>query len=286
MKAQSHECTRIQEELLQLDLNRHQREAVTRILKHLESCDNCRNAVHDYDMIHDAVAADIETPIELDPIAAERICESIHSYSSSRWRWRSVLWPTVAAACLLLTLAMFVMTATRLNRPEHDSIRELAKGPSEREISQGIQAFARVSSVFDNRAGWIVLSEQVSDVGLTDQPIQASTRPVVVYLNLKKQGKIVSEMTLAMIPGPAAHLEIPNTAGRQVRLTLQAAPNRPQQLKISMEMAPDFSINASLNMEFGQPVRAAQFVTSQGNFELVVGIYSDNQARNIDPAHL
>ncbi len=161
-----------------------------------------------------------------------------------------------------------------------------SQGPSEADITQGIQAFNNVSSVFENRTSWVALSDETSDVGISDAPMSATSQPVIVFMNLKQKDQVVSELTRAIVPGQAAHLEVPTTAGQKVRYTLNVAAGDPHKITISIDLSPAAEIKTTLRMKYGQQVQAASIRTTQGTYELTLGLYGEKKSAPSDKTKL
>lgn len=268
-------CLQIQQELLELDWDAQERQKAARVLKHLDECEKCRAAAADYDTICQTMLPDHADVPTLDPDAAERIRQSIEDAPKSRFRIGPWVWRIAAAACLLITLT--VVFSQMLKAPDHHASVAGSRGPSDAEVSQGIQVFKNVAALFDNRTSWVALSEKSSDIGLADTPVPESSKPVVVYLNLQRQQTAISELTLAIVPGQTARMEIPTASGQLIRYTLHVASTNPHQLTIGVDVSNEAMLRTTVKLNFGRQVQAARIQTTQDSYDLVVGLYSGKE---------
>lgn len=276
-------CSHVRADLLGFDWDHADRQCAAAVLAHLEVCAACRQAAMDYDELREAVRPAADEPM---PRGGWQAFGQKFHFKSPRphpLRWRTFV-ATAAVVLVALGLANLYLTLQRLPTGVSgmSGLPASSVGLSKADIDQDAQAFRQVSSVFDHRAGWILLSDQATDLGLTPMPADPASPLLLVHLQLWRDAARVSQATLAVIPGQAAQVTIPSTDGHQLAYTIQTSAAEPGALQVYLEIASPGNARAAVatlatqfRFEPGRMIKAGQLATSQGFYELKVGIYQE-----------
>ena len=280
-------CDDSREALLDLSLTAEQRERVASALAHIAVCQDCQAAIADFDQISEAIGrADICMP-ENDwvnhAIQAGRIP------GNHRHRRRAVAFLT--AACLAL---VFVTVGYLFGR--RDTPAEIAILPppapdslpiNSSDLADRVSVFEHVNQAFDNRAGWVLVSDNASDVGLDPGP---STDRGMLLLRLTVTRKdprnankksIVSSADLAILPGRTAKLSMPFPQHRLLSYEISVGTGNPTALGLIAQLLPTrpasaavkpiAALSTTLDLRPGEASPAGSFVTGSDGYELTIG---------------
>ncbi len=192
--------------------------------------------------------------------------------------WRSAM----AVAASIVFLALSIVGTSYLSIRSHQPMQDIP-GPASlvqfkpAEVSQQVEAFAKVSEAFDNRASWMLISDHTSDVGVAEANIPERTL-LLLRLSLLHAGAIISHADLILIPGQQADLTLPSSDGQILHYRMSASNAVPTTLSLWLgientheKSATIAALSTQLPLAPGQVVSAGQMATVSGTYELKVG---------------
>ncbi len=274
------ECDGTRELFLKHDELLSDRKRVLAAVEHLKSCAECQAALADYADLREV----LRNPSHVEPVGGwgqfqDRLKSTArHSERVTFIGWRSA--SAVAASITLLALAI-IGSSYLNNRPiPHEGQLMATSGTSRfspAEVPQQVQAFAKVSEAFDNRASWMLISDHSSDVGVAETAITERSL-VLLRLTLLRAQSVVSKADLVLVPGQQADLTLPLSDGKSLHYRISASRTTPTSLSVWLEIenpqAPSETLAAlatQLPLAPGQVVSAGQLATTSGAYELKVG---------------
>jgi hypothetical protein len=272
-------------------------------LAHLQSCGECRAAIADFDQLRELIGVD---PIGVDRIGVDPIIAG--ESSQSDWVHRSIkampsqtrrnhFWIPLSIGLAACAALCFAFVGYRFGlQPATPAIASQTSTEftpiSPADVSNRARAFTQVNKAFDNRAGWMLVSNSDSDVGLDAEPSTASgmillrltvTRHMATATANQSQ-EIVSSADLAILPGRTAQVSLPFTQDRVLRYEIEVGSGNPTHLGLTAELLPRAgrsahpemskplaAISTSLDLRSGGSAPAGSFVTGAAGYDITVG---------------
>jgi hypothetical protein len=273
-------CETARQLLLDLNIDEARRHEAYLALRHLEDCQNCQAAMREYDRISTAMDSSKDVAI---PNGGWERFEQRLAANVMRPKKRRRLLPALAmAASLLLAFATFEIGRHHAAPPVvMDIVQSPDTGATEpthfapRDLPTDVSAFEQVSNVFDGRAGWVLVSNDASDVGISSGPIAAPRKVLLLRLSTSLGAK-TSEADLMMIPGQTANLKVP-FGGQMLHYRIGASKQEPTRLSVWLEVVTVAggetvgALDTTLDVQPGQKFTAGQLVTSDGAYRLEIG---------------
>ncbi|NLE60141.1 MAG: hypothetical protein GX616_17465 [Planctomycetes bacterium] len=273
-------CNSVRDELLQYDWDEVDRQRLTEILNHLAHCDECRSAMADFDRLR-LVSRPIESDTE--PTGGWTAFEHRLIDRMTRPRRRLGWVPPALAASLALAVVGWGLYlgsgGTRDQRAPSVNGGEVVRALTPQEIADRIEVFDQVSEVFDRRAGWVLISDQRSDMGVGQTPMRQDESLLLVRLSLLKDRSLFSNADLVIVPGQMARVSVPSHDGSVVRYQVTTSETDPRFLRLRVEVGSSngqreggAALATDLRLPSGKIVPAGQLVTSSGSYDVHVGI--------------
>jgi hypothetical protein len=157
---------------------------------------------------------------------------------------------------------------------------DLVAWPSEQDLAERAKLFDEVSTVFDHQAGWVLLADSGSDMGLGAQPGVNGKNLLLVRINISRDGAPFSTADLMVLPGQVAKSTVPADGNLRLKYEVTTSQPDPTHVRISAEIiqpnrgpARLGAIASDVSIRMGQIVSIGQVVTSGGTFEINVGLY-------------
>ncbi len=275
-------CESIRETLLELGWGAADRERAARALKHLETCAQCREAIGDFDVFRDAFDSpgDQATPQGGWDAFEDRL-EARALATGHSWRW-----PMAIAASVLIVAGAFEFGRLQGGRSAPASglamtgatsrPRESDASFTPGDITHEVSAFHEVSQVLEGRAGWILVSDRASDVGVADRAVDAD-KVLLLRFSLLAGGEKVSEADLVAIPGQTANLTVPLENGTSLHYRVGTSIDEPTHLSLWAEIRkptgsePLAALSTDLRLQSGEKRTAGELSTVSGKYVLNVG---------------
>lgn len=276
-------CETIQHTLFELGCGSADRERIARALKHLDECATCREAVADLDTLRGAFAAGSEEPEPAGGWDAFERRLAGQVYASPGRSWRRVTMALAASLLIAGTAFEFGRIVVRSVVPLQVATtgasaagEELGSHFTPGDITHEVNAFHQVSQVLDGRAGWMLVSDKASDVGVADGALDTGKVLLLRFTVLADGGK-VSEADLVSIPGQTANLTVPLEAGTTLHYRVGTSIDEPTRLSLWAEIRtpsgaePLAALSTDLRMQSGEKRTAGELSTSAGKYVLNVG---------------
>lgn len=242
---------------------------------HTQTCAECARTLKEYDELRAVLGkteAD-ETPDGGWGAYENRLKDRvIPNRRATRW------WSGGAAIAALLLMGVGIWQYNSL-------IREAAATPPQALLppnpEQQASVFQSVSQVFDGKAGWMVMSNGESNLGLMSKPLPDGTRLVLLRLTMSQQEEIVAQTDVAILAGQQANISVP-MGNQVVNYRMMPNQNEPKRVAIwaEIESAPQTApldvVATNLDMRRSPVVRAGMLSA----YELNVG-YREMQLERI-----
>jgi len=236
-------CEKVRREALEWGWNRARRQEIAACLAHLDTCGPCQAAVGDYEAFKTAFQDETEPePADGWEVFEQRLIGQI---KPPRRGWP--LMPTALAACLVLAALGWGMYFGR------ERARIVASVPSpamlaNTDVSEGVHLFRQVSSVFDDRASWVLLSNGTSDVGVASEMSHSPDQLLYIRFVLTAGGKALSKAELVIVPGRSADLTLPLPNGDTVKYRLLTSAADPTLVRVSAVVQPPDANESSASL--------------------------------------
>jgi hypothetical protein len=276
-------CEHIREFLGEREWDEPARRHAAEVLDHLKTCPQCAAAAADYDRLQSILR--IATPgiPEGGWIAMEQRLLERTLHRRLRWPRLSAL---AMAASVLIAIGYGIARVTstqpaappNLSRAENGTTlpaSDVALYPQS-DAAHDAKAFHEVSDVFEHRAAWLLVGDNTSDMGLSDQAINDPQKVLLLRLTMLESGKTLSSADLAIVPGQSASLTVPGDRNTSLHYRITATAEQPTRLSVSTQlMTPKgaevlAALATTLRVEPGQRLSAGSMVTSSGNYELQI----------------
>ena len=302
-------CDDVRTILLDHGWDADERARIAALLRHVETCDACRAAFSDFDLLRaslrpvtgagaGAEGADAPAPPQgWDPFL-EKLAPATPAPSSLRLRPRPSGGRAAALAASILLAALAFQFGRRMGasapvaegprvvpsttgsqsdaRPEDAFLASLTPSPAD--AARQADAFERVSDVFDRKASWLMTSAGgTSDVGLAPEPVPAGRSLLMLRLALLHGGAVASDADVVIVPGQSATLALPTSDGGALNYRIGTSAGEPTALTLWLEVrSPQggealAALATNLLVKPGERVSAGELVTTAGKYELKVG---------------
>ncbi len=286
-------CDQSRRMVLDLSLSARACADLAMALAHIEDCEKCQDAVNEFDQIGQMLAP---TSNEADSTNwVDRAVAKLPPPHRPVMRW-AAFWQMAMAASFALTLAMggYWLGHQNQTTTATSSPPSVDNPIAQAELSNRAQAFEQVNRAFDNRAGWLLVSDSGSDVGLDAEP-STETGMLLIRLTVKRRnnpadatanGSIVSSADLAILPGRTARLSLPFPQGRVLSYEISVGTGEPTRLDLLAELLPAggsgrstgtiarkplAALSATVDMHPGGASPAGSFVTGTAGYEVSIG---------------
>ena len=294
-------CNATRQFLLDTGWDAGKRRQAAEFLRHLEQCEVCQSAMEDFDVLRGTLLP-VQPPEPAGGWDAmrRRIASPIPQQRLSSPHWfRAGL---MIAASVLVAVGVFwvgrqtvvpptIVITPEGTRPNHVKVSDPSTEPVEMPISQGdvsheVQAFRQVSKVYDGHAGWMMVSQNSSDVGMVSDPASQSKRVLVLRLDLWHGKELVSNSDLLVLAGQKADLTVPLQSGQSLHYRIGTSTGEPTQLTLWLELKtpaggePLAALSTNVQMRRGQKLTAGKFATSAGEYELKIDFASTELTDN------
>jgi hypothetical protein len=290
-----------------LDLNwgEDQRRRAADALRHIENCEACRAATSDFDrlreLLSEPMGAATDNP-DCDRIDVGRV-NAPRRITSRGFR-------AIAAAVTIAIIGASALWAVvhgyRVNRvviapPTTNSSNDTIAPLAASDVANRVAAFEQVNDALDRRAGWMLVSDSASDVGLDPASATDEHRLLLVRLTLSRHGagagaggapQVLSLADLAIRPGRKAALSLPLADGRELHYELAAGASDPVRLALWAELRPGSTsretnqmsgaaereplaaLATTLDLRSGASTRVGALVTVSGQYEVSLAFSS------------
>jgi hypothetical protein len=268
-------CNHIQELLLNFDWTEQDRQRAREVLQHLDSCPDCAAAVADFDQIRNRLAPDVSPPIDDQWPDIEHRLQNATRRPNLRLRWAMA-----AAAAILLALGSFQIGRFGRSLP---NVAEQSKTAADADFSfptgdeaHQVEAFGKVSEVFDHQTTWVMNSDAQADMGLSKQDIPAPNHVFLIRLVVDDAGREVSSADLVIVPGQKAEMTVPIDDSATIKYNIGTSANVPTCLNFWAQIQTPHgndilgAVSTSLQMNPGQKVTAGEITTEHGSYRLKV----------------
>jgi hypothetical protein len=282
-------CNPVRQFLIDAGWDAGQRRQAIEFLRHLEQCEACQSAVEDFDVLRAALAP-VQPPEPAGGWDAmrRRIASPIPRRGIHHTRWfRGGL---MIAASVLIASGVFWAGRQTVTPPPVATIpvptEPAMASLSPSEVSHEVRAFRQVSKVYDGHAGWMMVSQDNSDVGVVSGPVSQSKHVLVLRLDLWQGKELVSNSDLLVLAGQKADLTVPLQNGQSLHYRIGTSTDEPTQLTVWLELKtpqggePLAALATNLQMRRGQKVTAGKFATSAGEYELKIDFASRDLTEN------
>ncbi|MBI4579984.1 MAG: hypothetical protein HY718_09800 [Planctomycetes bacterium] len=275
------ECQTARDLLLQFDLSEADRTGLLRALTHVDQCLACRSATGDYDRIREALRPEPDG----EPVGGWAAFEDRLAHDVTSPRHAVPLTPLALAACLAMAVSGWCLylwpnrtaETPRQNLPETPAFVTV---PSEQEIADRAKLFDQVSQVFDDRAGWVLLADRRSDMGMSSGAPTKERSVLLVRISISHEGAPFSTVDLLVVPGQVARSTVPAAGGLQLKYEVTTSQSDPSHLRIVADVERlnhaarrVGTLGSDLRIRLGQIASIGQVVTGSGTFECNVGLY-------------
>ena len=303
-------CDDVRTLLLDYGWDADERARVALVLRHLETCDACRAAFSDFDLLRGSMrtgtpaaeVAGVDAPAP--PHGWDAFLEKLASATPAPRKLRLRPRPSggraaALAACVVLAVGAFefgrrtapdrpvahVSPATPLtthggggNGAPAEDVFLASLTPSPADAERQADAFEQVSDVFDHKASWLMTSAGgASDVGLAPEPVAAGRSLLLLRLAVLHGGVVASDADVVIVPGQSATLTLPTSDGGVLKYRIGTSAGEPTALTLWLEVRPPHggealaALATNLLVKPGERVSAGELVTTAGKYELKVG---------------
>ncbi|MDB5323579.1 MAG: hypothetical protein JWN40_5210 [Phycisphaerales bacterium] len=276
-------CEAVQQTVTDLGFDPATRQRVVEALAHLETCASCRAVVGDCDRIAallNSTGADDEgvPPAGWDAFEAALLKTStaatVDRTPARRWSRMTL---AVAASLVIGLMGLIAGLSAWLKvNPNGTAPGAGMATLTTAEVSQRTREFTEINRAFDGRAGWVLLAGGQSDLGLAETASAIDLRPLVLRLNLSREGRVVAEADVLIVPGQTADLTIPTISGGSLRCRLatsasdQSALSLRAELRAGARQETEALMTTNLRLRGNTTVPAGQLVTRDGEYDLRV----------------
>jgi hypothetical protein len=272
-------CEMVREYLLLAGWDAEQRTQAAQALRHAETCGECRAALVDFDRIRDSLSAgEMDQPARSKanpPIIRPSfaIAASIAVIAAATFQFGQTLGRGIGIREAKTTEV--VINGSRNSDPAPATITST-------ELSHDVEAFQKVTDVYDGRAGWMMVSKDDSDVGIAPAPVTPGKKVLLLRLDLWHGRDLVSDSDLLVLAGQTADLTVPleNDQSLHYRVSTAGEPaaevEAPEHLNLMLELKtpsghrPLAALSTTLQLQPGQKVTAGRLTTSAGEYELKI----------------
>ena len=304
-------CDESRRLVLDLALNQARAPERPKPWAHVLACDSCRAAVEDFDAISEVLIAEVEPELPRDNWVDRAVAGlPLPRFGKARPAWLAQL---AAAASLVLAVAGGAYWVGRSTGHVDVAIAvrplPMVKPIAPTELANRLLAFQQVSKAFDNRAGWLLVSDTSSDVGLDPAP-STDEGMLLIRLTVTRRNQsaseahdagsraVVSSANLVILPGRTARVSLPFTQGRVLSYEIAVDTGEPTRLALFAELRPVTAViggqetpereplaalATTLDLRPGAASPAGSFVTGTEGYEMSVGFSKAALAKETPP---
>jgi hypothetical protein len=268
-------CNQIRETLLNFDWTEEERRRAREVLQHLDSCPDCAAAVADFDQVRNRLTPNVSGLSDDQWRNIEQRIQSIARRPHLRLGWAMA-----AAAAILIGFVSF--EAGRVRRPAPNvAVQSQAAGDADVSFPAGdeahqVEAFGKVSEVFDHHTAWVMNSDSEADVGLSKQDLASPPQVLLIRLAVDVAGREVSAADLVIVPGQRAELTVPINGSTMLKYNIGTSAGVPTTLDFWAQIQSPGrndvlgAVSTSLQMTPGQRLTAGEITTERGSYRLKV----------------
>lgn len=276
-------CDEARQFLLDTGWDAAGRRSAAQFLRHAESCDACRAALKDYDVLREMMSPPVEVP---EPAGGWEALAHRLQPSMARGRHPHLGTTLKIAAMVLIAVAIF-QTGRYATPPakvafigDPSTRRGVAASSATippQEVARSVDEFRKVSKkAFDGQASWMLVSQNDSDVGVASTPLPPKKKVLLLRLLLRRGNQSVSQSDLVVIAGQKADLTLPLSSGQSLHYRIGTSTEEPTPLTLWLELntpkgkEPLAALATTLQLHPDQSVTAGKLTTSAGEYELRV----------------
>ncbi len=281
-----------------------------RVLDEMNTSESLRAVVDQIDGVRAALS---EPKVDCEPAGGweefeSRLEATLTKAQAQEYRPASTLyrlgWPVAWAAVLVLMAIGWTLYLTdraskqaRVNQAAatvayhteapDPALVSFAKMTTE-EMDQQTQVFDQVYKAFDKRTGWVAIAGDTANMGLTSGRLDNPGPPLLLRLVVLREGRVLSRSDLAIIPGQEVDLTLPMEDARSLRYRLGTSIGTPTRLSLWVEIkSPDgagrtlAAMSTEVAAKPGDLIRAGQFTTSSGEYQVEVGLFRASHAGGV-----
>ncbi len=274
-------CETTRSELLQLDWDEGKCRRMGSILAHLRDCESCQSAMQDFDRVRSLLAPGSDTA---EPAGGFRAYEDRILHKTVGFRRRQHWAPILLAASVALAVGgwgMYLRSNLQGQEVRPAAGRKLLTlGLTPEEISDRVELFDQLGEVFDRQTGWVLISDEVSDLGIGRVAENAAKTLLLLRLSVCQDDSLLSTADLLIVPGQEAQVTVPSEHGPLLRYQISTSAEDPGRLQLRVEVEERNgrqehlgALLSDLRMRPGQVTSAGQMVTRFGRYEVNVGAY-------------
>ncbi|MEX0885786.1 MAG: hypothetical protein WD009_05025 [Phycisphaeraceae bacterium] len=145
-------------------------------------------------------------------------------------------------------------------------------------VYQHVGVFDRMADVFGDRTRWVAFTNGEPALGLSEQPVPDTARLLVLRLTMARNGAVLSQADVVIVPGQRAELELPLRDGQRLRYDLHASDGAPAQLGVWARLEDPAggeqtlaALATNLRLQSEQVTAAGRLTTQAGDYELTLG---------------
>lgn len=287
-------CTTFLDFSLDHDWDEPMRRRAAEMLAHLESCPDCQAGILEDDRIRQALGAfqsSAEPPDGWDNFERRLDMRPPHSLPIGKDQTGfGARWLAIAASLLIAMGGVFEAGRAFRNAGPATLAKMSAPTPAANavfappELRNEVSAFRQVSQVFDGRAGWMLVSDEANDVGVTTSSDMPAHQLLLLRLTLAHGGESASDADLLVVPGQSANLTLPLDAGRSLHYRIVTSSQDPTRISVWLAIKSRVgaetlaALSRNLQLRPGQKTNAGNLTTSAGAYELKIGFASADLA--------
>lgn len=255
---------------------------VRNALELIETLPECRDAVGDYDRIRSILEHDRRDCADFSDAALARMTTAIQNFERPRFaRWIGPI--SIAAALAVAYILGWYTPGRDSTRPGVHAANSMAVRmvPTPEETRHYISLFDELGAVFENRAGWMLISHGETDLGIDRRPTvstEPSSRPFVLRIGAIDDGGLLAIADLVIEPGQSADSVIPLGESRSLRISVNTPLGAKFAPRIRVEVfdpqdesqRAEAILAASMDLQPGQIRSAGQLQTLLGGLEIRV----------------
>lgn len=265
-----------QQWMLDHDLTVEDLRQAVEISERARSDDVLARELRELDRLRDSLRSP-ETP---DPVEGwegfeQRLLEQSRSGAPQRRisMRRAAGWTLAAAAVVAAAVTTWSLRqpSTPLSAPPPNALLPA-------ETDQQVEAFRRVTQLFDGRATWVAFSKGEAEMGLAAEPVAETHGLLLLRLTLTHRGEVAAQTDLAVVPGQTARLSLPLPDGATIQYVAAVSDQSPQRLALWVELNQANGLSetlgalaTNLTLRDDGVLSAGEMVTSNGAYRLTVG---------------
>ena len=272
-------CEQICEFLLQCDWPEGDVQRALEAISHLQSCPQCAAVAADFSQLQRALSNEKPgAPSGGWSAFEQRLIEKTVHHARPHHRGRMAI-----AASLLIAAGGYGL-GRWANRPPVPlvAVESTVSGQSsngtlsQADVDCRVKAFHEISGVFENRAAWLLVGDNTSDMGLSNSTIESTHQVYLLRLTMLKSKKVVSSADLVILPGQSASLVVPTDEQESLGYQIRTSIDQPTSLMISARLMtpagaePLAAIETTLQVKPGEKLSAGNMVTTTGEYELQI----------------